>query len=75
MTTSQIIHMSKAARDVLVAACKVKNVPATGWDHYLTSMSDEGSSVFVYDNDEGETLRVTLTNQGQSLNVELVPAA
>lgn len=28
------------------------------WEHYLTSMSDDGNSVFVYDNAAGDTLRI-----------------
>ena len=28
------------------------------WEHYLTSMSDDGDSVFVYDNENGDTLRI-----------------
>lgn len=28
------------------------------WHHYLTSMSDDGDSVLVYDNAAGDTLRI-----------------
>ena len=28
------------------------------WEHYLTAMSDDGNSVFVYDNAAGDTLRI-----------------
>ena len=34
------------------------NLDPNEWEHYLTSMSDDGDSVFVYDNDAGDTLRI-----------------
>lgn len=63
--------MSDPARHVLNVVCLRESLPVDGWEHYLTSMSDDGVGVFTYDRPDGTTLRVYCSADGY--RHELVP--
>lgn len=57
-------RMTPAANRVLADAIQHApqlELPAGGWQHFLTSMSDGGTSSFAYDNQNGRMIRVTVT--------------
>ncbi len=57
-----------AQRELNVAALRL-GLELEGWEHYLTAMTDEGSSVFAYDRESGDTLRVEITSEGRVYSV------
>lgn len=62
-------QMSPTARHELNVACLRLGLELEGWEHYLTAMTDEGSSVFAFDHESGDVLRVELASEGRVYSV------
>lgn len=63
--------MSDAARRVLNAVAIRENLPVDGWEHYFTSMGDDGVSVFHFDRapeDGAGWLRVVVSAEGYEVD-------
>jgi hypothetical protein len=60
--------MSPTAQHVLDVVAPREELPFDGWEHYLTSIGDDGVSVYYFDHEaDGRTLKVRVTTGGYEL--------
>lgn len=64
-------EMTDTARHILHVVCIREGLPITGWEHYFTSIGDDGISTFSYDRAEKDTfggLVVRVTPEGYEVD-------